>query len=181
MQVTTGAMVMDRDEALERLPRVLEAADNRRYEWRAKSPKRVLLAGGVCDHPDIYDTVENAGGAVVGDDLCTGSRWFEAPIPLDGDPLDRLADRLADRPICPAKHASITRRAERLVALAKERRADGVIFIHLKFCDPHAFDYPYLREALEEAGVKSLLFEVEEQPPGVGQMETRFETFMHML
>ena len=31
--------------------------------------------------------------------------------------------------------------------------ADGVIFILLKFCDPHAFDYPYIKALLDSAGI----------------------------
>ena len=37
-----------------------------------------------------------------------------------------------------------------------------MIFILLKFCDPHAFDYPYIKALLDSAGIPSLLFEVEE-------------------
>ena len=53
----------------------------RRRSWKRSAGgeagpkrKRIILSGGVCNHPDIYTIIEEAGGAVVGDDLCTGSR-----------------------------------------------------------------------------------------------------------
>jgi benzoyl-CoA reductase/2-hydroxyglutaryl-CoA dehydratase subunit BcrC/BadD/HgdB len=60
-------------------------------------------------------------------------------------------------------------------------RAQGVVFILLKFCDPHAFDYPYLKGKLDERKISSLLLEIE--PGGVphGAVETRLEAFMETL
>jgi len=51
----------------------------------------------------------------------------------------------------------------------------------VKFCDPHAFDYPYLKEALDGAGIPSMLFEMEDQIPAEGQLKTRFEAFLEMI
>jgi benzoyl-CoA reductase/2-hydroxyglutaryl-CoA dehydratase subunit BcrC/BadD/HgdB len=56
-----------------------------------------------------------------------------------------------------------------------------VVFLLLKFCDPHAFDYPYLKGKLGERKVPSLLLEIE--PGGVpqGAVETRLEAFVETL
>ena len=86
-----------------------------------------------------------------------------------------------DRVVCPAKHSGITSRGDYLVQAVKENRADGVIFLLLKFCDPHAFDYPYLKEMLEKENIPSVLFEIEDQLPSEGQINTRCEAFMEML
>ena len=63
----------------------------------------------------------------------------------------------------------------------RQNQADGVIFLFLKFCDPHAFDYPYMKEMLEKQGVPSMLFEIEDQTSSEGQLKTRCEAFMEML
>jgi benzoyl-CoA reductase/2-hydroxyglutaryl-CoA dehydratase subunit BcrC/BadD/HgdB len=68
-----------------------------------------------------------------------------------------------------------------LVKTALEAEAHGVVFLYLKFCDPHAFDYPYLKEMLAAAGIPSLLVELEEQTASDGQFRTRCEAFMEML
>jgi benzoyl-CoA reductase/2-hydroxyglutaryl-CoA dehydratase subunit BcrC/BadD/HgdB len=75
----------------------------------------------------------------------------------------------------------LTRRGAHLVDLVGRTRADGVIFVLLKFCDPHAFDYPYMKKMLDAAGVPSLLFEIEDQQVSAGQVRTRCEAFIEML
>ena len=83
--------------------------------------------------------------------------------------------------VCPAKHMDLTRRGDHLVECVQKHRADGVVFVLLKFCDPHAFDYPYMKKMLDTAGVPSLLFEIEDRQLGAGQVRTRCEAFIEML
>jgi benzoyl-CoA reductase/2-hydroxyglutaryl-CoA dehydratase subunit BcrC/BadD/HgdB len=176
-----SSMIMDRGVLADKLEYLIPAVRGGAGYWNAAGRKRLLLAGGICDHPEIYDLLEEAGGVVIYDDLCTGSRSFEADVTEEGDPLAALARRYLKRPACPAKHVSNTARGERLVDLARQHKADGVVFLQLKFCDPHAFDYPYLKEYLDKAGVPSFLYEIEDRLPGEGQLLTRFETFMQMI
>lgn len=177
--VTKGSMIMDRERAADLLADILTGLDKSGYAQRDKKP--VILSGSTCDFPDIYEAIEMAGGTVAGDDLCTGMRWFDTKIDEDMEPLEAIAQRLQTRSICPAKHSGLDARAGQIKALAKNVHARGVIFILLKFCDPHAFDYPYLKESLEKQGLKTLLIEMDEQQLSKGQLSTRIETFIHML
>ena len=178
--ITRAAMVMDRREFLEALTAVVDGLTAATAPAGEKI-KRILLSGGVCNLPDIYTPIETAGGAVVWDDLCTGSRALMGAVDTEGDLMDALARRYAERSVCPAKHAGVRARGEALVQAARETEAQGVIFLYLKFCDPHAFDYPYLKEMLAAAGIPSLLVELEEQTASDGQFQTRCEAFMEML
>ncbi|MBW1894922.1 MAG: 2-hydroxyacyl-CoA dehydratase [Deltaproteobacteria bacterium] len=175
-----AAMVMDRRQLLEELER-LTADLGEKADAPDTAKKRIVLSGGLCSMPDIYKTIENSGGAVVWDDFCTGSRYFEGDIKTDGDPLKSISDRYMERVVCPAKHRGVLNRGEYLINAVKENRADGVIFLLLKFCDPHAFDYPYMKEMLEKENISSVLFEIEDQLPSEGQINTRCEAFMEML
>jgi len=177
--VMRGAMVMDRAEAAQKL-RAL-ASELQAKPATTGSNKRVMLVGSLCDQPDIYGLIESAGADVVWDDLCTGSRYFEGIIEDEGDPVASLARRYFERIICPAKHASVRGRGENLMGAVREHAVHGVIFLQLKFCDPHSFDYPYLKETLDKEGVPNMLLEIEAQLPPVGQLATRFETFIQML
>jgi benzoyl-CoA reductase/2-hydroxyglutaryl-CoA dehydratase subunit BcrC/BadD/HgdB len=76
---------------------------------------------------------------------------------------------------------SLTARGDELVRRVRDYKAKGVIFLFLKFCDPHSFDYPSLKERLDAEGVPSLLLEIEEQLPPEGQLRTRLETFISTL
>jgi bcr-type benzoyl-CoA reductase subunit C len=175
-----ASMVMDRGEFLIRLTQILELLEPQSAD-RAAAAKRVFLSGGVCNLPDLYSLIASAGGVVVGDDLCTGSRGLTGLIDTAADPLAAISQRYAGRAICPSKHAGITRRGEELVHQVKVAGAQGVIFIFLKFCDPHGFDYPYLKAMLADEGIPSLNIELGEGREGRGQLETRCGAFIEML
>jgi bcr-type benzoyl-CoA reductase subunit C len=176
-----AAMIMERNDYLKILQGAVKELQKSSDQVKQTKAKRLILSGGICSHPDIYSVIEDAGGVVVGDDLCTGSRYFAGIIDETGDPITALAQRYWERPICPAKHQDKNARAKSLIKIAQDGKAAGVIFMLLKFCDPHAFDYPYLKEALDKAGIPHLLLEVEDQPPAQGQLKTRIEAFMETL
>jgi bzd-type benzoyl-CoA reductase N subunit len=178
--IIKAAMIMDRKLFLKTLEKIVtqtEAADRKIIS----GDKRLMLAGSVCSHPDIYDIIEQAGGIVVGDDLCTGSRYFEGVMDEKIPPLEAIAKRYLDRPVCPAKHNGLTNRGENIVRIVRETKADGVVFMLLKFCDPHAFDYPYIKAMLDSENIPCMLLDMEEQLPAEGQLQTRFETFIQIL
>lgn len=179
--IVRASMVMERNEALGLLQELWEELSALSPQEPPGDRKRILLTGGICSHPDIYHLIEDAGADVVWDDLCTGTRSFQGLVDEAGSPMEAIADRYLARMVCPAKHTGTTARGDHLVRLLRDKQIDGVIFLFLKFCDPHGFDYPYLKSCTDEAGVASLLLEVEEQLPAEGQLRTRFETFVDML
>jgi benzoyl-CoA reductase subunit C len=142
---------------------------------------RLFLAGSVCDQSAVLDLFENSGASIVGDDLCTGWRYFAEDVRPEGDPLEALADRFIRRVPCPCKYNPRIDRGQDFLTKVMASRAQGVVFLLLKFCDPHAFDYPYLKGKLDEKKVPSLLLEIE--PGGIphGAMETRLEAFVETL
>ena len=179
--VIKASMIMDRDECLALLTALRDELKQKVNDRTLNKNKRIILSGGICNHPDIYTALEESGAEVIWDDLCTGTRYFEGEIEELGDPIEAIADRYLTRIVCPAKYLTVTARGENLVRLVKDRNASGVIFMFLKFCDPHSFDYPYLKQFLDDAGVPNILLEVEEQLPSDAQLKTRFETFVDMI
>jgi bzd-type benzoyl-CoA reductase N subunit len=142
---------------------------------------RVVLYGNACDHPDIMNLFEEAGAVVVDDDLCTGSRYFLHTEPSDGDPIRKIAQRYTRRIPCPSKHSSDFDRRRYLVDMVRKSNADAVVMLVLKFCDPHAFDYPDLAKRLTESNIPHLLIETEMQPASLEQIRTRLQAFVEML
>ncbi|MDD5169066.1 MAG: 2-hydroxyacyl-CoA dehydratase family protein, partial [Syntrophales bacterium] len=180
--IVRASMIMDRDRlAILLSETVAEMKAAAAPEKEDASLKRIILAGGICNHPDIYPMIEEAGGAIAWDDFCTGARYFAEMIDEGPDPIARIAGRLLNRVVCPAKHVDLDGRARQIIRLAKEKNAQGVIFLLLKFCDPHAFDYPYIKESLDEAGIPVMLLEIDDPLPAAGQLKTRFEAFLEML
>jgi bcr-type benzoyl-CoA reductase subunit C len=178
--VFRAALVMDRGELADALEPLADALEAKVPPSPAKT-KRLVLSGGLCSMPDIYQVVEASGARVVWDDFCTGGRYFEGLVDESGDPLSAIAQRYRQRVVCPAKHAGIHNRGQYLLDKVKAYGADGVIFLLLKFCDPHAFDYPYMKAMLDKANIPSMLFEIEDQISSEGQLRTRCEAFLEML
>lgn len=140
----------------------------------------VILVGAVLDDPIVPQLVDELGGWMVGDDLCTGSRYFDTLVDETGEPFAALAERHLQRAPCAVKYDAANPRAERLLRLLRTTEAQGVIFVLPKFCDPHAFDYVLRARALDEAGVPHLLIETEVTAP-TGQLRTRLQAFIEML
>ena len=178
--VFKAGLVMDRSELAEALETLINHLDATQQE-KSASGKRLIFSGGLCSMPDIYRVVEEAGGQVVWDDFCTGSRYFEGLVDETREPIQALTDRYRERVVCPAKHAGVFNRGEHLIEKVKENKADGVVFLFLKFCDPHGFDYPYMKEMLDKEGIPSIMFEIEDQLSSEGQLRTRCEAFLEMI
>lgn len=177
-----ASMIMDREHLVDLLSKTLSELKAKAGKEKEETPvKRILLAGGICNHPDIYPMIEDAGGAVVWDDFCTGARYFTELIQEGTDPIARIAERLINRVVCPAKHTDLDGRARHIIRLVKEKNARGVIFLLFKFCDPHAFDYPDIKKAMDKAGIPVLLLEIDDPLPAEGQLKTRFEAFLEMV
>jgi benzoyl-CoA reductase subunit C len=182
LTIVKASMVMDRKDFLTNLTIILSKLNDSVSEQKnSDNIKRIILSGGICTHPDIYKTIENAGAAVIWDDLCSGSRYFEGIIKDSDNPIKDLSDRYNERINCPAKFYSLTSRGDHLLELVKKHQADGVIFLFLKFCDPQGFDYPYMKEMLDKEGITNILFELDDKLPPIGQLETRFQALIEIL
>ncbi len=140
----------------------------------------VLVSGSVIEEPVIMEILEESGGRVVADDLCTGLRHFY-PSRGEGDnPLNQLIDRYAHRFPCPSR-ARARDRVPLMVELIKRSGSRGVVFLFQKFCTPHLADHPILTEALRRENIPSIMIEMEETGINEGQLRTRFEGFFEML
>jgi benzoyl-CoA reductase subunit C len=149
------------------------------HKPRSKGPG-LILVGAFLDDPVVLNIIEELGARIVGDDLCTGSRYFAQPVEADGDPIAALADRYLRRLPCPAKHNPDHERSEHLLKLIHVTKANGVVFVLPKFCDPHAFDYAMVKEKLDAAAVPHLRLEMEHSP-ALDQWRTRLQAFLEIL
>ncbi len=178
--IVQAAMWMDREEFCRMLSGIVQSVIYMPTD-QPFSGKRIVLSGGVCVVPDIYSIIESAGAAVVAEDVCTGDRFFQGIIDLEGDMTTHIARRMIDRIVCPAKHHGIFSRGNSLVETVRSTCSDGVVFLFLKFCDPHGFDYPYLKDTLDRENIPSMLVEIEDSHLSEGQLKTRLEAFIEML
>lgn len=144
----------------------------------------VFLFGHVLPDPEAFSLVESCGAKVAGDDLCTGSRFFN-PVAADGTNkiVENLAESILLRPPCartidgmmPGKIGKI------LISKAKDSGARGAIGHVVKFCDPYIARMPSIRDEFRKAGMPLLVLEGDCTLRSIGQQQTRIEAFVEML
>jgi len=142
---------------------------------------RLLLVGGHLDDPGYIGIIESEGGLVVGDRLCTGSYPGLQPIPETGDPIEVLAKHYLTKTSCPRMMEAFRERAEDIVTLARDCRADGVVIQILKFCDTWGVEAAAFVSFIREAGIPVLRLERDYRLGSEGQLRTRIQAFIESM
>ena len=142
---------------------------------------RVVLSGIVWEPPEIMDILDESGLKVVGDDLCTGWRYIDPDIEANGDPLRAIVDRHFKKgPFTPIYDKG-NRIFENLLNLLTRNRAEGVIYLHIKFNESQDYDLPDLVENMEREGVPIFVVETEYQTTHLTGVRTRIQAFGESL
>ncbi len=143
--------------------------------------KKVVLSGIMAEPDGLLQVFKDNQLAVVADDLAQESRQFRLDVPPGKDPLERLARWWQDFDGCALATNPLKPRGRMLIDMVRKYQADAVIICMMKFCDPEEFDYPIYYPQLEEAGIQSLLLEVDQEARGFEQIKTRVQTFVDIL
>jgi benzoyl-CoA reductase/2-hydroxyglutaryl-CoA dehydratase subunit BcrC/BadD/HgdB len=147
--------------------------------------KRILITGTPMALPNwkLHDIIEKSGGIVVGEEMCTGSRYYDALVPEDGETVDEMLDAIA------AKYMDINcacftpnqGRMDDIVRMAKEYNADGVIDYALNFCATYQAEAFTVEKTLQAAGIPIMKIETDYSAEDMGQLSTRVEAFLEMI
>ena len=142
---------------------------------------RLIISGTLLEPLDILDYLEEGGAVVVGDDFKNGLRYINDDADENSMPLEALVDRQLKRMPFAAYDTVRNKRRFFLAKMAQEKEADGVILLHLKYCEPENFDYYDNIKTLREAGLPAMRIETEFGTTSLGQMRTRVQAFLEML
>ncbi|MEE9203262.1 MAG: 2-hydroxyacyl-CoA dehydratase [Dehalococcoidia bacterium] len=176
LQVVLAAQLMDKVEHSQLLQELLAGI----APGEVREGVRLILVGSEMDDPALLELVESLGADVVVDDHCAGSRYFWGEVQTDHDIVGAIARRYLERPACPLYDQPDRRRTEHVLGLAREYGAQGALLMQLKFCDPHQYDMPQLRDSFQKEGIPSLDLETDLTIP-VGQFRTRIEAFLETI
>lgn len=155
-----------------------------RREHKPKDRARILLVGSFCEQPplDLIAAIESAGCYIIDDDFLLGRRFFASPVPDTGRPFEDLADAYVNHSVdSSVKHDLTHSKYEALVERARAYRADAVVVLTAKFCEPALFDYALYRKALQEAHMPHVFLEFEEKMWLFDKIKTEIETFVESL
>lgn len=147
--------------------------------------KRIMVTGTPMAIPNwkLHHIIETSGAAVVCEETCTGTRYFERLVDESRETLEEQYQALAERymGINCACFTPNTGRIEDILRLAKEYNVDGVIDVNLKFCCLYDTEGYTVEAALKEAGIPVLGIETDYDDADAEQLRTRIEAFVEML
>ncbi|MBU3914366.1 2-hydroxyacyl-CoA dehydratase family protein, partial [bacterium] len=118
-------------------------------------------------------------------DLYHGYRFISTDIDIDqsDDPLKAIAANYLEKNQevpCPTRSDPSTDWPQYLVDSVRKHKAEQLIILMAKFCEPHMFFYPDIKEAMEEAQIPHLLIEFEHEVVSLEALRTRIEAFIEM-
>lgn len=150
-----------------------------------KGAKRILYTGTPMAVPNwkLFNIIEKAGGVVVGEESCTGSRYYKELVREDGETVDEMLDAIAERyfGISCAIFTPNDQRIEDIVRMARELHADGIIDCSLQFCTLYEMESFTVEKAAEEAGIPCMHISTDYASEDAGQLTTRIEAFLEMV
>lgn len=129
---------------IDKLKETLEEIKNRVPDEKKKYRARVAVVGSEIDDVDMIKLIEDSGALVVADRFCFGSLPGREEIILNDkeDVLTQICRHYLQANMCPRHMNSekMKRRKEYVDEIAKEYKADGIIYEQMKFCDPWAYE-----------------------------------------
>jgi bcr-type benzoyl-CoA reductase subunit C len=143
---------------------------------------RLMLVGSCLTNTEFIKAIEDQGGLVVTDELCTSTRYWGDMVCLEGSesPVNAISRRYLNNYPC-ARMFPSDERFNRIVDAALKFKVDGVISQTIRYCVPYAHDLPLLTKRLKEHDIPVLSLDVEYGTSGSGQIQTRVQAFLEML
>jgi benzoyl-CoA reductase/2-hydroxyglutaryl-CoA dehydratase subunit BcrC/BadD/HgdB len=168
------------------LRETLEELKTREPDAKPAFRARVAIVGSEIDDPGFTKLIEECGARVVSDRFCFGSTPGREVLELkDDEPaLDQICRRYMELSEC-ARYISdekVAQRRETADRLAREFKADGIIYEQMKFCDFWGFERALVSHIMsEEKGWPVLSIDRPYNAKSSGQLRTRFQAFVESL
>lgn len=151
----------------------------------AKDAPRLLVTGSPMSIPNwkLHDVIEKAGGIVVAEEQCTGSRYYDKLVPEGGQTVEAMLDDIA------AKYLDINcacftpneGRIDDVLRMADDYQVDGIVHYSLQFCAPYTIEATIVERAARAAGHRFLRIDTDYSMGDIGQLQTRVEAFLEMM
>ena len=184
--ITLATYVAPKYLLIEKLEETLKDLQTREPDEKKNYRARVLVVGSEMDDTDFIKLIENSGAYVCADRYCYGSLPGRNPIILneDEDALTEICRAYMSRGECPRfmNTQKMDHRREYVNELAKEYKADGIIYEQMKFCDPWAYEKMMGSTILRNKYGYPVLAVDRPYSIGIsGQMQTRVQAFVESI
>ena len=171
------------------LPYLRETLEELRQRKPDKKPAfraRVAIVGSEIDDPQLTELIESCGALVVSDRYCYGSTPGREIIELrnDEDALRQICLHYMEVSECPRyiSDEKVHQRRETSDRLAKEYKADGIIYEQMKYCDYWGFERALASHVIsDDYGWPVLSIDRLYNNGNSGQLRTRVQAFVESL
>lgn len=171
---------------LPKLRETLEELKKRKPDKKPAFRARVAIVGSEIDDPQLTKLIEGCGALVVSDRYCFGSTPGREVIELndDEDVLRQICRHYMEVSEC-ARYISdekVHQRRETADRLAKEFKAEGIIYEQMKYCDYWGFERALVSHIMhDEYGWPVLSIDRLYNNGNSGQLRTRVQAFVESL
>ncbi len=151
----------------------------------AENAPRILVSGSPMAIPNwkLHRILEESGAVVVGEESCTGTRYFNYIVAENDGSVAGQLEAIADRQLethC-ACFTPNDERIEDILTLARGWAVDGVVHYNLQFCHTFANEAVKVERALAEEDIPLLRVETDYSDEDTGQLKTRVDAFLEMI
>ena len=145
---------------------------------------RVLLAGSTMALGDskILDLLEDAGASIVIEAFSEGLRNYRQNVAAGDDLMRELAEAYFAKRISDAFFRGAAKeRADFLLNLFKDFKADGVVWYTLMYRESYDVEGYIFHKVLDDLGIPMLILSSDYDVSETGSFRTRIETFVNTI
>jgi benzoyl-CoA reductase/2-hydroxyglutaryl-CoA dehydratase subunit BcrC/BadD/HgdB len=185
LMVTNLGIYDDPKRWTERVNKLCDELEARTYTPCPVDSPRIMLTGSPIVMPTwkIPVLIEESGGIIVVDDICTGSKGLWDPVEVSYFTMIDMMIGLADKYLmntCPCFTPN-SARVDRIISLAKDYSVDGALYHVLQACHLYGMEQLRVEKALGELKIPVLNIETDYSQEDVEQIRTRIEAFIEMI
>ena len=131
----------------------------------------------------VHSIAQSVGATIVAEESCVGTRLFMDLVEPKGDRIDDLLWAIVEKysKIPCACFTPNERRIKSVTDLAKQFKADGVIYYTLQNCHDYNVEAVKVDRALKAQEVPMLKIETDYSMGDAPQIQTRLEAFLEII
>jgi benzoyl-CoA reductase/2-hydroxyglutaryl-CoA dehydratase subunit BcrC/BadD/HgdB len=187
LKITQAGFLLDRADYLKELEEIEKALRNKPTDEGSDDKRpRLMIVGSLIGIGDekLLDIIEQAGGNIVADSICTGSMFLRKKVPTFGiwsAPIDSLTERYLYNVPCPFM-IDKSRRLSRIVKTAKDYRVHGTIYYSLRYNETWRSEFKAIKDVLyRNLSIPTLLIETDYSSEDNEEIAEKVKSFLNLV
>ncbi len=182
--VTNAWFYADPREYIKRLGALCDELE-RRDGLSEEGDPRIMITGSPVIMPTwkLPVLIEESGGVIVTDDICSGSKGYWDAVAPQGRSMDELMIALADKYLMNTCACFVpnTARRRRVLGFIEDFRVDGVVYYIIQGCYLNSIEKRQIEIELARRDIPLLTIETDYSQEDIEQIRTRVEAFLEMI